>query len=280
MMIEEEILRLTGQLDPALNANGLATQAQVLAKEKALEAALFKIAKYPIEICDSSQVTIPFMLSECRRMKRRHGRLGMIIADYLQMIETSGKHSRRDLEVGDVSKGLKRIGNELGTAVLAVASLSRKCEERDNKRPIDIDLRDAGQIESDAHGLIFLYSEARYNAAAKEDDRVKNIVEVSISKNRGGDTGRTLLDYCGPRTSFSPVSTDDAKYYYDFISGKSFNGPSKAEAAKTNGDPAQRFPRKYATGSRKAGPPAADWGKQTSLPVAPPPTEEPPERSR
>lgn len=259
MLIEEEIERMMAHLDPNLNSNGVATQAQVLAKNQAIHAALEKLAKYPIEICDSSSVTVPFVLSECRRMKRKHGKLGMIMVDYLQMMEATGSFGRRDLEVGSLSGGLKKIGNELATPVLAVASLSRKCEERDNKRPVESDLRDAGQIESDAHGIIFLYRESKYSLKAKKDDRVKNLTECSIPKNRGGDTGRTLLDFNGAMSWFYPVSQDDHAYYLNFLRGGNFMGEAKT------GVDHEAKPSFKPKGRTKGGTPASDWGKQTSM---------------
>jgi replicative DNA helicase len=224
MLYEEEMERLMGQLDPNLNADGVATQAMVLAKRPFIEQVLKKIAEYKIHVCDESRVTTSYVMSECRRLMRKYGRLGMIVTDYLQMMEAVGNHKRRDLEVGQISTGLKQIGSDLRTPVLAVASLSRKPEERDNKRPIDSDLRDAGQIESDAHGIIFLYRHSKYNAAAKKDPTICNFTEAIISKNRGGPTGRTLMDFNGARSWFYGVSEADHKYYANFLKGLEFTG--------------------------------------------------------
>lgn len=231
MMIEEELERMMAHEDPTLNANGISTQALVIAKRQAIADVLAKLSKYPIEFCDSSNLNIPFVRSECQRMKRKHGKLGLIGIDYLQMMEAVGSHGRRDLEVGSISTGLKKIGNQLATPVLAVASLSRKCEERDNKRPIPSDLRDAGQIESDAHGIIFLYRESAYSPKAKRDPRIANITEIIIPKNRGGETGRTLADFDGARSWFRSVSKDQQTYYQNFLSGKDFNGEEGEEKA-------------------------------------------------
>jgi replicative DNA helicase len=262
MLIEEEVERLMAQLDPSLNADGIATQALVIAKRGMIEQALTKISKYPIEICDSSRVTVPFVQSECRRMKRKYGELGMIIVDYLQMLEAVGNHKRRDLEVGSVSTGLKKVGNDLRTPVLAVASLSRKPEERDNKRPIESDLRDAGQIESDAHGIIFLYRHAKYNAAAKADKLISNIVEVIIPKNRGGPTGRTLLNFNGAQSWFFGLTEQDQRYYSNFLKGLDFNGDDKPDNPASGGKGGGKSGR-----GKKGhhGPPSADWGADPSL---------------
>lgn len=260
MLAQEEIERMMAHGDASLNSDGVATQAQVLAKHHLIHAALEKISRYPIEICDSSDITIPFIQSECRRMLRKHGELGMILIDYLQMVQAVGNHGRRDLEVGSISTGLKKISNDIRAPVVAVASLSRECEKRDNKRPIESDLRDAGQIESDAHSIIFLYRESKYSDKARKDPRIKDIVEVSIPKNRGGNTGRTLLDFKGAQSWFYPVSHEDQKYYRDFLSGKDFLGEGDDRPK------GKKKPKGPTTGA-----PSNNWGdgdgaKQSSMP--------------
>ena len=260
MLAEEEIERMMAHKDPSLNSDGVATQVQVLAKKHLIHAILQQLAKYPIEICDEAVVTVPYVQSECRRMKRKYGEIGMAIVDYLQMMEAVGNHSRNDLAIGSISKGLKKISNDIRAPVVAAASLSRECEKRDNKRPIESDLRDAGQIESDAHCIIFLYKEAKYNLKAKKDDRIKDIIEASIPKNRGGVTGRALLRFNGAQSWFFPVSHDDDKYYKDFLRGKTVTASDVTEAG--GGASASKASPK---GRAKGGKPSADWGKQTSL---------------
>ncbi len=258
MMIEEEVERMMAHQDASLNGDGISTQALVLAKKEAISAALAALAKYPIEICDSSKISTQFILAECRRMKRKYGKLGMVLIDYLQLIRSMSNSRNRESEVGGVSSDLKQIGNELASPVLAVASLSRKCEERDNKRPIESDLRDSGQLESDAHGIIFLYRHSKYNPKAKKDDRLKNITEVNIAKNRGGVTGHTLLDFRGAMSWFYPVSADDQTYYQNFLKGADFLGDSDGEGKAST--PRGGGPRRPTKGG---GTPSPDAGKQT-----------------
>ncbi len=254
MMIEEEVERMMAHQDSSLNGDGISTQALVLAKKTAIHAALAKLSKYPIEICDSSKVSPQFILAECRRMKRKYGKLGMIMIDYLQLVKSMANSRSRESEVGGVSGDLKQIGNELASPVLAVASLSRKCEERDNKRPIESDLRDSGQLESDAHGIIFLYRHSKYNPKAKKDDMIRNITEVNICKNRGGVTGHTLLDFRGAMSWFYPVSANDQMYYQNFLKGQDFHGDADSNTTpKPKGGP--RRPKGTPT-------PGNDWGDQ------------------
>jgi replicative DNA helicase len=260
MMIEEEIERLMAHLDPSLNADGISTQALVLAKQEAIKAAFAKLSQYPIEICDSSKVTPAFILGECRRMKRRRGKLGMVIVDYLQMVKSASTQRNREAEVGGISGELKQIGNELVCPILAVASLSRKCEEREDKRPTDADLRDSGQLESDAHGIIFLYRHSKYNDRAKKDERIKNITEVKISKNRGGPTGQTLLDFKGSMSWFFPVAQSEQAYYQSFLSGADFQdggGNTPTTAGKKYSGPSRK--------SKTTATPSDNWGSQADL---------------
>lgn len=261
MLAQEEIERMMAHKDPTLNSDGVATQAQVLAKKQLIYAILQQLAKYPIEICDEALVTVPYVQSECRRMKRKYGEIGMAIVDYLQMMKAVGNHSRHDLAIGSISSGLKEISNDINAPVVAAASLSRECEKRDNKRPIESDLRDAGQIESDAHCIIFLYKESKYNIKAKKDDRVKDIIEVSIPKNRGGIVGRTLLRLNGAQSWFFPVGHDDDKYYKDFLRGKTVTAQDVAEAGAGHGQASGKSVAKRP----KGGTLSSDWGKQTSL---------------
>jgi replicative DNA helicase len=261
MLIQEEIERMMAHIHPELNSNGVATQAQVVAHAALIAATLEKLSKYPIEICDETSPTIPYMRSEVRRMKRKYGELGFTLVDYLQMIKPVGKFERRDLAVASISEGLKEISHDSGAPVISAASLSRECEKRDNKRPVESDLRDAGQIESDAHCIIFLYKEAKYSLKAKKDVRVKDIIEVSAPKNRGGDVGRTLLDFKGAQSWFHPVSHDDQKYYHDFLRGKFMD---EGEDPKS----LARLPSSSPRGSRK---PKTESGEKKAWDVDVPP---------
>lgn len=259
MTIEEEVERMIAQIDPNLNADALSDPAVVIAKRELLVKIMARIADYPIEICDETDMTPAYMRSECRRLKRKRGDLGMIVADYLQIIKAERANKRRDLEVGGISTDLKIMASELNAPLWAVASLSRKCEERDNKRPIESDLREAGQIEFDAHSIIFLYRESKYSAPAKADELIKTITEVLMVKNRGGRTGRTLTDFDGAASYFRGLSMDRQAHYANFIAGKSFNGPDKKEAAASTGQ-ASKIKK-----GPKSGTPSADWGKQIPM---------------
>lgn len=262
MTIEEEVERMIAQIDPSLNPDTLTDAAVVIAKRELLTKILTRISDYPIEICDETDMTPAYMRSECRRLKRKRGELGLIVADYLQIIKAERQNKRRDLEVGGISTDLKIMASDLNVPLWAVASLSRKCEERDNKRPIESDLREAGQIEFDAHSIIFLYRESKYSAAAKADELIKNVTEALIVKNRGGRTGKTFMDFAGAASYFHALTMDRQAHYANFIAGNAFNGPTKREAAATNGQSGAGSKMKKGP---KGGTPSADWGKQTAL---------------
>ncbi len=257
MTVEEEVERMIAQMDSSLNSDSLTDAAIIMAKKQVLADILKKVSNYPIEICDETDVTPAYMRSEIRRMKRKYGNLGIIVADYLQIIKAEATNRRRDLEVGSISTDLKRMAAEMSTPLLAVASLSRKCEERDNKRPIESDLREAGQIEFDAHSIIFLYQESRYNALALADEQLKNVTEALIVKNRGGRRGKTYMDFNGAGSFFHGLSLERQSYYSNFLAGKNFIDGQ----VNTGQDGLQG---KFKKGP-KSGNPAASWGKQTDM---------------
>lgn len=223
MLALEQVERLIAQRVDGIDGDALRSPSVLKAKAAALSVAMAELAGTPVRICDSSSMNPAKILAQCRRMKKKHG-LGLIIVDYLQLVEAIGNHQRRDLEVGSVSAALKKIGNELGVPILAVASLSRKCEDREDKRPMKSDLRESGQLESDAHSIIFLYRESDYSVKAAKDPNVKNITEVLIRKNRGGRTGRSLLLFNGAQSKFMDLTPQSQKAYWSFLDGKSFQG--------------------------------------------------------
>ncbi|MEK3987437.1 replicative DNA helicase [Paenibacillus sp. FSL K6-3166] len=148
------------------------------------------LADKNILIADDPVVTVHDIRAKCRRLKREQG-LGMIIIDYLQLIQgSSGKRGEnRQQEVSEISRVLKQIARELDVPVIALSQLSRKVEERQDKRPMMSDLRESGSIEQDADIVAFLYRDDYYN----QESEKKNIIEIIISKQRNGPTGTVEL---------------------------------------------------------------------------------------
>ncbi len=124
--------------------------------------------------------------AKCRLLKRKRGRLACVVVDYLTLITSGNKRNQnRTNEVGEISRGLKALSKELECPVIALSQLSRKCEERPNKRPLPSDLRESGEIEQDADVILLLYRDEEYNA----DTRDKGVLEINVAKNRQGAQG-------------------------------------------------------------------------------------------
>lgn len=219
MTSEEQAERMMSSEVEGLTAEGLRSAAVLQAKQYSITEALKKLAQSNIQMNDQTSTTMNQIASQCRRMKRTHG-LGLIIVDYLQLILVEGRGDSRVREVGQISKGLKRIANELRVPVIAIASLSRECEKRDDKRPILADLRESGEIESDAHAVVFLYRHSEYVQSFSDDDRLRAATEVIVKKNRGGKKGIVPTVFDGVRARFHPMAHIDKDYYRQALKGK------------------------------------------------------------
>lgn len=148
-----------------------------------ISAGMMRLNDLPISICDMPGLSLPAITAEARRLHARQ-RLSIILIDYLGLIDLPDA-DRQDLAIGAVTRGLKRLARELNVPVVLLCQLSRKVEERANKRPLLSDLRDAGQIEQDADGIVFLYRDRYYN----RESRFGEIAEMNLAKQRGGRTG-------------------------------------------------------------------------------------------
>ena len=219
MTAEEQVERMMSSEVEGLTSEGLRSAAVLKAKDHAIAEAVKKISQSNIQMNDQTSTTMNQIASQCRRMKRTHG-LGLIIVDYLQLILVEGRGESRVREVGQISKGLKRIANELRVPVIAIASLSRECEKRDDKRPILADLRESGEIESDAHAVIFLYRHSEYVQSFADDERLRAATEIIVKKNRGGKKGIVPTVFDGVRARFYPMDYSDKEFYKKALEGK------------------------------------------------------------
>lgn len=155
-----------------------------------LTLAMGSLSNAGIFIDDSSGIRVNEIRSKCRRLQQEHG-LGMIIIDYLQLIQGSGKAGEsRQQEVSEISRSLKGLARELKVPVIALSQLSRSVEQRQDKRPMMSDLRESGSIEQDADIVSFLYREDYYD---KESEN--NMIEIIIAKQRNGPTGTVSLAF-------------------------------------------------------------------------------------
>ena len=147
------------------------------------------MSEWPMWIDDSADLSMSQLTAKARRLQAEHG-LDLITVDYLTLMRVENSYGNRTQDVGQISRGLKRLAKDLNVPVLALAQLSRQCEQRSDKRPMLSDLRDSGEIEQDADMVIFLYRDDYYNPETTERP---NITEVNISKNRHGPTGQVDL---------------------------------------------------------------------------------------
>lgn len=180
-----------------------AQQGHITAVERRrLAGALERIGPCHLPIDDTASITTLQMRAKCRRLKQQKGRLDLIVIDYLQLMKGSGKFGNREQEVSSISRGLKALAKEMDVPVVALAQLSRKSEERGDKRPMLSDLRESGSLEQDADVVAFIHR-AEYYASADDPDVERGVAEFIIAKHRNGATGTRKLAYSAEYTRFS-----------------------------------------------------------------------------
>lgn len=159
--------------------------------------AMGPLSQAPIYIDDTPGVTPMEIRSKCRRLKVEKG-LGLIVIDYLQLMNGNGRTDSRQQEISEISRSLKAIAREMEAPVIALSQLSRACEQRADHRPMLSDLRESGAIEQDADVVAFLYRDEYYFP----DTEKKNQAELIIAKQRNGPTGTVDLTWMGQYTKF------------------------------------------------------------------------------
>ena len=155
------------------------------------------ISEAKIFLDDSVGYTPTELRAKCRKMKLEHN-IGLIVIDYLQLMNASKASASRQADISEISRSLKMLAKELGVPIIALSQLSRAPEQRDDHRPMLSDLRESGSIEQDADMVMFLYRDDYYNP---ETER-KNVAEVILAKNRAGSTGTVELLWLGQYTKF------------------------------------------------------------------------------
>ncbi len=159
-----------------------------------------RLSETDILIDDTPGISVTAMKSKLRRVKN----LGLVVIDYLQLMQGDRRNDNRVQEVGDISRGLKLLAKELGVPVVCCAQLSRGPESRPDKRPMLSDLRDSGAIEQDADIVMFLYRDEYY----KEETADQSVAEVIIAKNRHGSLDRVKLGWIGRYTKFTSLADE------------------------------------------------------------------------
>jgi len=155
------------------------------------------LAEAPMFIDDTPALTPLELRTRARRLKREHG-LGLIVVDYLQLMQAPESSENRATEISGITRSLKGLAKELNVPVIALSQLNRSLEQRPNKRPVMSDLRESGAIEQDADVIVFIYRDEVYN----EDSQDKGTAEIIIGKQRNGPTGKVKLTFLGEYTRF------------------------------------------------------------------------------
>jgi replicative DNA helicase len=162
-----------------------------------IDSAVSMMSNAPIYIDDSGALTPTEVRARARRLKREHG-LGLIVVDYLQLMQVSGTTENRATEISEISRGLKALAKELDVPVIALSQLNRSVEQRTDKKPVMSDLRESGAIEQDADLIVFIYREEVY----EPDTPRKGIADIIIGKQRNGPIGEFRLTFLGEFTKF------------------------------------------------------------------------------
>ena len=170
-----------------------------------ISSAIRLLKETKIFIDDTPALSPDALRAKARRLKREHG-LGMIMIDYLQLMQIPGSSGdNRTNEISEISRSLKALAKEFNCPVIALSQLNRSLEQRPNKRPVNSDLRESGAIEQDADVIMFVYRDDYYN---KENSPDKGLAEVIIGKQRNGPTGSVKLKFFGEYTRFDNLAHD------------------------------------------------------------------------
>ena len=162
----------------------------------------------PLFIDDTAALSPNEIRSRARRVAREHGKLGMILLDYIQLMQVSGTPENRAGEISEISRSLKSIAKEFDCPVIAGSQLNRSLEQRPDKRPIMSDLRESGAIEQDADVIMAIYRDEVYH-----EDAEKGIAEIIFLKQRNGPIGRKKLAFVGQYTKFEDLAVGYDDYY-------------------------------------------------------------------
>jgi replicative DNA helicase len=164
------------------------------------------LSEAPIYIDDSASLTAMEIRAKARRLKMEKN-IGLIVIDYLQLMQGRASAERRDLEISEISRSLKALAKELKLPVLALSQLNRMLEQRTDKRPRLSDLRESGALEQDADVVAFIYRDEVYNK--EEDNPRRGIAEILLSKQRNGPTGDVNLTFLHSFTRFENLASEE-----------------------------------------------------------------------
>jgi replicative DNA helicase len=166
-----------------------------------LTRSLGKLADAPLFIDDSPGTTMMEIRAKCRRLKQRHG-LGLVVVDYLQLMQPSRRFENRQQEVSEISRSLKLLAKELDVPVMAISQLSRQTEARSDRRPMLSDLRESGALEQDSDVVLFIYRDELYDPESPR----KGEADLILAKHRNGPTDTVTVTFQGQYSRFAPMA--------------------------------------------------------------------------
>ena len=164
------------------------------------------LSESPIYIDDSASLSAMDIRAKARRLKMEKN-IGLVVIDYLQLMQGRAGAERRDIEISEISRSLKALAKELDLPVLALSQLNRMLEQRNDKRPRLSDLRESGALEQDADVVAFIYRDEVYNK--EEDNPNKGVAEILLSKQRNGPTGDIYLTFLNSYTRFEDLASEE-----------------------------------------------------------------------
>jgi replicative DNA helicase len=173
-----------------------------------INSAIAQMKAAPIYIDDSGALTPTEVRARARRLKRERGGLGLVVIDYLQLMQVPGTKENRATEISEISRSLKALAKELQVPVIALSQLNRSVEQRTDKKPVMSDLRESGAIEQDADVIIMIYREEVYEPETPR----KGIADIIVAKQRNGPIGEVHLTFLGKYTRFENLATGDYDY--------------------------------------------------------------------
>ncbi|WP_317930032.1 replicative DNA helicase [Halioxenophilus sp. WMMB6] len=194
------MLSSVGRIDQGKIRNGSLTEEDW----PKLSAAMGKLKDKQLFIDDTAGLTPQEVRARVRRIEREFGSPGLIMIDYLQLMQVAGKSEGRTQEISEISRSLKAIAKEFECPVIALSQLNRGVEQRPNKRPMNSDLRESGAIEQDADVILFIYRDEYYN----EESPDKGIAELIIGKQRNGEIGTCRAAFVGKFTRFENLAPE------------------------------------------------------------------------
>jgi replicative DNA helicase len=166
-----------------------------------LTRSLGRLADAPLYIDDSPGTTMMEIRAKCRRLKQRHG-LGLVVVDYLQLMQPSRRFENRQQEVSEISRSMKLLAKELEVPVIAISQLSRQTESRSDRRPMLSDLRESGALEQDSDVVLFIYRDELYDTESPR----KGEADLIVAKHRNGPTDTVTVTFQGQYSRFAPMA--------------------------------------------------------------------------